>query len=510
MKNKLFKTCLTGLALSVAGLAHAQAAGDPVKIFTEALMSHAAISGAALSIAADKVVTGDIAAQAAVSIGAGRYSETNVKNTNNIYAGAAVSTGAGSAVGDIFSGAATAIGAGAKVGDIHAGAAIAIGAGADVQRLYAVGAITARAEPNQGSLDKTADASPAVDDGRIRNAVDMASAITQIGKAQAALSTLNANGNELVVGVNEFVVPGIYSGAALSIAAGSKVVFDATGVVSETTDHVWVINLTGALTVGAGSKFSISLADDHTATIIWNVGAAVTLGAGTDFVGTVFAKGAFNAATSDVSCGNIYATAAVSVGGIVHPGAVGASGAGCGLGAGVLSSLAVDVSTSGVGSWVKETAPGGTRYAIGHAGPAGGIVFHVTDGGLHGLEVATEDQGLAQWGCYGTWFPGANGTVVGTGKQNTADIIAGCKQITAAANVASAYELGWYLPSKDELNLLYRYRSVVFADEVFFNFYIWSSSRHGSKYAYYQYFRDGRQSYGSRTMMLRVAVVRDF
>jgi hypothetical protein len=80
MKNKLFKTCLTGLALSVAGLAHAQAAGDPVKIFTEALMSHAAISGAALSIAADKVVTGDIAAQAAVSIGAGRYSETNVKS----------------------------------------------------------------------------------------------------------------------------------------------------------------------------------------------------------------------------------------------------------------------------------------------------------------------------------------------------------------------------------------------------------------------------------------------
>jgi hypothetical protein len=113
----------------------------------------------------------------------------------------------------------------------------------------------------------------------------------------------------------------------------------------------------GALTVGAGSKFSISLADDHTATIIWNVGAAVTLGAGTDFVGTVFAKGAFNAATSDVSCGNIYATAAVSVGGIVHPGAVGASGAGCGLSAGVLSSLAVEISPAGLVTTVAAATP---------------------------------------------------------------------------------------------------------------------------------------------------------
>ena len=36
-------------------------------------------------------------------------------------------------------------------------------------------------------------------------------------------------------------------------------------------------------------------------------------------------------------------------------------------------------------------------FEIGDEGPAGGIVFHVTDGGLHGLEAAPVDQLNAQW-----------------------------------------------------------------------------------------------------------------
>jgi hypothetical protein len=94
-----------------------------------------------------------------------------------------------------------------------------------------------------------------------------------------------------------------------------------------------------------------------------------------------------------------------------------------------------------------------TSYAIGDVGPAGGIVFHVTDGGLHGLEAATVDQASIQWGCYLTAIWGASGTVVGTGEQNTADIIAGCPG-TTAASVAAAYGPGWYLPSMEELTLL--------------------------------------------------------
>jgi uncharacterized membrane protein YeaQ/YmgE (transglycosylase-associated protein family) len=103
--------------------------------------------------------------------------------------------------------------------------------------------------------------------------------------------------------------------------------------------------------------------------------------------------------------------------------------------------------------WAFVLAGSATRYAIGDAGPAGGIVFHVTDGGLHGLEAATVDQERAEWGCVGTIISGAIGTVVGTGEQNTADIIAGCPG-TIAASVAAAYGPGWYLPSKEELILL--------------------------------------------------------
>jgi hypothetical protein len=149
---------------------------------------------------------------------------------------------------------------------------------------------------------------------------------------------------------------------------------------------------------------------------------------------------------------------------------------------------------------------GSTLYAIGDDGPAGGIVFYITDGGLHGLEAAAEDQATTQWGCNGTIIAGANGTVVGTGGQNTADIIEFCDEITAAS-VASAYGPGWYLPSKDELNLLYSQKDVVggFASDFY-----WSSSQYDSYYAWLQYFGPGTQYYDVKYLTYRVRAVRAF
>ena len=68
--------------------------------------------------------------------------------------------------------------------------------------------------------------------------------------------------------------------------------------------------------------------------------------------------------------------------------------------------------------------PEPTIYAIGDTGPAGGIVFYVSDGGLHGLEAAPTDADLSgdttlEWGCYGESVSGANGTAIGMGLQNT-------------------------------------------------------------------------------------------
>jgi hypothetical protein len=139
------------------------------------------------------------------------------------------------------------------------------------------------------------------------------------------------------------------------------------------------------------------------------------------------------------------------------------------------------------------TALGGpSTYAIGDAGPAGGIVFHVTDGGLHGSEAAAVDQAPTHWGCYGTTISGANGTAVGTGEQNTIDIIAGCNE-TTAASVAAAYGPGWYLPSKDELNLLYS-QKVAGVVGGFASRYYWSSSQGSDDDdAWLQYFGTGDQ-----------------
>lgn len=88
---------------------------------------------------------------------------------------------------------------------------------------------------------------------------------------------------------------------------------------------------------------------------------------------------------------------------------------------------------------------------------AGGVVFHVDGTGEHGLVVAASDQGSYPWGCQGTSIP--TGTAVGTGATNTAAIVASCGESSTAARVADALVLNgyddWFLPSGDELGLIY-------------------------------------------------------
>ncbi len=114
------------------------------------------------------------------------------------------------------------------------------------------------------------------------------------------------------------------------------------------------------------------------------------------------------------------------------------------------------------------------EYVIGHAGPAGGIVFYVDGTGYHGLEAAPEDQSGAlgaEWGCADIDdIPGADSTAIGTGAQNTADMLAAnCTpdyvDSDLAVDLVANYTLNgfedWFLPSKTELDVLYSKRSVV-------------------------------------------------
>jgi len=91
----------------------------------------------------------------------------------------------------------------------------------------------------------------------------------------------------------------------------------------------------------------------------------------------------------------------------------------------------------------------------------GGYVFKINMFG-HGLCAAPNDYWKPiDWGCYGTLINGADGEKIGTGKQNTDDIVAGCSQYAPFAAkvcdelVVDSYD-DWYLPSLDELLLMHR------------------------------------------------------
>jgi hypothetical protein len=90
---------------------------------------------------------------------------------------------------------------------------------------------------------------------------------------------------------------------------------------------------------------------------------------------------------------------------------------------------------------------------------AGGLVFY-NDGNGHGFTCAPADQSTgAPWGCFGTAITGADGTILGSGAQNTTDIYFGCSTSNIAARICYNLVLNgysdWYLPSKDELKLVY-------------------------------------------------------
>jgi hypothetical protein len=164
------------------------------------------------------------------------------------------------------------------------------------------------------------------------------------------------------------------------------------------------------------------------------------------------------------------------------------------------------------GNIICSSSSAPVTYAIGDTGPAGGIVFYVYAGGLHGLEAAPADQSMdALWGCYGTVIAGADGTAVGTGAQNTADILAGCPGSGEAAEIADDYTLNgyddWFLPSKDELNLLYQQKDVVggFAVDLY-----WSSTESNSGLAWAQFFLNGNQYDYDKDSTERVRAVRAF
>ncbi len=165
------------------------------------------------------------------------------------------------------------------------------------------------------------------------------------------------------------------------------------------------------------------------------------------------------------------------------------------------------------------------EYAVGDIGPAGGFIFYINPAhekdGWRYLEAAPADQSAgATWGCFRTAIAGARATAVGTGRQNTQDMLAACADRGTAADLCAAYRLngvgGWFLPSRDELALMYRnleaaglggFATAGAADNVSY----WSSSQETADMASHVDFADnGRQHYDDKDFPRRVRAIRAF
>lgn len=206
-------------------------------------------------------------------------------------------------------------------------------------------------------------------------------------------------------------------------------------------------------------------------------------------------------------------------------------------------------------SYVEGRCTNCGTLRIGRRGPAGGLVFYDCDldneeGNKDGLtssecgwrflEAAPQDIGKAVFGYYRNSANGVNLCVngdteyyeenctrkgIGYGKSNTEMLMDAMgneayttysgteKTKNYAAKMCADYSLNgyddWFLPSLNELNLMYENLEKNDLGS-FTSGYYWSSSENNSSYAWYQYFNDGYQNYYNRNYYFYVRPIRAF
>lgn len=111
---------------------------------------------------------------------------------------------------------------------------------------------------------------------------------------------------------------------------------------------------------------------------------------------------------------------------------------------------------------------------------AGGYLFYLDIDNCNGLVASYNNLGTnITWGCYGRTIIGADGVSVGDGKSNTEDILLGCLEEGIAARLCNDYSSqgfsDWFLPSKNELVLIYENLKLL-GIPGFENSYYWSST----------------------------------
>jgi hypothetical protein len=143
--------------------------------------------------------------------------------------------------------------------------------------------------------------------------------------------------------------------------------------------------------------------------------------------------------------------------------------------------------------------------------PPGSQYFEAACVGWQNNCDGTTPDPTSEWGCYISPIAGADGQAIGTGEQNTADILAGCETPGIAARLADGYtnsgESDWFLPSQNELNQMYVEPTTFggFSTDAY-----WSSYEYDGDLAWFQWFDVGEQYATSKYATAYVRPVRSF
>jgi hypothetical protein len=194
-------------------------------------------------------------------------------------------------------------------------------------------------------------------------------------------------------------------------------------------------------------------------------------------------------------------------------------------GQGGVTTAGTNVTITGTGTvgdpYVVNAASGACGLAIGQT-YQGGIIFYLDASGCHGLISAPIDQSTGiQWynGSYTDTYASGSGLFDGDGNcyriRRSQGDCANCNAAELCLDLTLGAYSDWYLPSKYELNLMYRNIGLGNALGLgnvggFASNFYWSSTELDNLNAWRQSFSDGYQNYPNKGLSTYVRAVRAF